>query len=50
MKRFCLLAGCAVLFATGACNSEKISKLEKQNQELQAAIAKEQSATAEYDL
>ncbi len=36
--------------ATGCDTSERISRLEKQNQELQSQLSKERAATAGYDL
>jgi ribosomal protein S13 len=41
--------GSALIVATGCDNGERISRLEKQNQELQAEI-KKRDAVAEYDL
>jgi hypothetical protein len=49
MMRFLLPFGSALIVATGCDNGERISRLEKQNQELQAEI-KKRDAVAEYDL
>ena len=49
MARYFLLIGWAVLIATGCDTADRISKLEKQNQELLAEVKKGQ-ATVDYDL
>src|ERR1700682_3437330 len=50
MSRFLLLLAAAVLLATTGCdNSDRIARLEKQNQELLAEVKKGQ-ASADYDL
>lgn len=50
MARFVILVASVLLIATIGCdNSDRIDRLEKQNQELQAQV-KKTSATADYDL
>src|SRR5712671_5178525 len=50
MPKFLLLVGPAILLVATSCEtSERISRLEKQNQELQTEVTKSQ-ATADYDL
>lgn len=47
----CLIVAFAALVVLTACtDKERLDKLQKQNQELQAQIVKERSSVAEYDL
>ena len=52
MANFLYIAGfaAALLVVTGCDTSGRISRLEKQNQELQAAVANKERATADYEL
>jgi hypothetical protein len=49
MARYLLLIGCALFIATGCDTGDRLAKLEKENQELQAEIKKRDNAGADLD-
>jgi hypothetical protein len=49
MPRYLLLVGAVLIFATGCDHEDRLAKVEKQNQELQAEIKKRDSAAGDLE-